>query len=109
MVFAYGMVRVVASLCALIVGAAGWPIYFMVPIIAVHATGSFFYSAALFGEVQDRLSREQADAAAIERHALFYRPIFLRELAYAFIKCGIAYFIGFWIAQFGAAPPPPVG
>ena len=106
MVFAYGMIRVLASLAAFIIGASGAQIWWLAPAIAVHAIGSFFYSTALYGEVQQRLARDRADEAAVERHAVFYQPVFFRELAYAFIKCGLAYFIGFWIAQLGGAPTP---
>jgi len=105
MVFAYGLIRVIASAFAFLAGLQAWPIWLLPLAIVAHAVGSYLYTGALFGEVQERLAREGAEASARSRHETFYQPLFMRELALAFVKCGIAYFAGFWLSAFFFAAP----
>lgn len=108
MVFAYGLIRVTASAFAFLAGLQAWPIWLLPLAIIVHAIGSHLFSGALFREVQERLARDGAEDSARSRHETFYQPIFMRELALAFVKCGVAYFAGFWLsAFFFAAPDAP--
>ncbi|MEO0729698.1 MAG: hypothetical protein AAFY64_04880 [Pseudomonadota bacterium] len=112
MTFLWGSLRVVASALAVYMGAAGWD-YIWLPIpILVHAVGSYLFSVSLYREVQTRLDMSDTDEEGRAYHDTFYRPVFAREFAMAFVKCGVGYFAGFWLAQFFAGPssaPPGPG
>jgi hypothetical protein len=108
MVFLWGTVRMAGTVLAVLAGASGWPIWVIPAAIAIHAVGGFFVSKALYAEVQEGLRIDNADPVARERHAIFYRPLLFREFALAFVKCGIAYFVGFWLMQFGAGSDAPM-
>lgn len=108
MVFFWGTVRMAGTILAVVAGASGWPLWVIPGAIAIHALGGFFVSKALYVEVQENLRIEDETGEIKDRHALFYRPVFLREFALAFVKCGIAYFVGFWLMQFGAGSNAPI-
>ncbi|MEM1306368.1 MAG: hypothetical protein AAGG99_02490 [Pseudomonadota bacterium] len=104
MTFLWGTIRVAASAFAVYLGAAGWPIWWLVGPVVVHAGASYLFSASLYSEVRTRLARDDASDADKSYHDTFYRPVAMREVAYSFVKCGLGYFAGFWLAQFFATP-----
>lgn len=108
MVFFWGTVRMAGTVLAVITGASGWPVWVIPGAIAIHAVGGLFVARAMYAEVQAGLQRDGADPEVRDRHAIFYRPLFLREFALAFVKCGIAYFVGFWLMQFSAGTDVPM-
>jgi len=88
----------------------GWPIWYMAPIIAAHALFGHLHSRAVFAEVSSRLATENADAEARQRYETFYSPEPIRDIALAFVRCGIAFAAGWAFAQWVAPPTaqPPI-
>ncbi len=108
--FLAGLGRIFASVAAFMAGMLEWPLWWMGPIIVVHAIFGHLHSRAVYTEVTARLADQNADAEARERYQTFYSPEPIRDLALAFVRCGIAFAAGWAFAQWGAPPTakPPV-
>jgi len=106
MTFYYGMLRVLGSTLAFLAGIGTWPFWWVGVAIAIHATGSVMFSRSTFADVKTEIISRYDDPQDGERWAAFYEPSMVRDIAMAFVKCGVAYLAGFWLAQVFAAPPP---
>lgn len=104
MSYAFALVRVSASILAVVAGYLSWPIWTLAIAIPLHAAASYQISKITYEAVNARLSREQATEAERE-WTKYYQAYWLRELALAFVKLGIGYALGFWLAALQAASP----
>ena len=105
MTYLFGVLRFAASALAVFAGYVGWPVWVLALIIPAHAAASFLFVRGTFVEALSELGRE--DASQTERiWADYYKAHWLRELAFAFVKCGIAYAMGLWLTTLFAAPTP---
>lgn len=104
MTFLFGLIRVGASVAAFAAGMLAWPLWVMPIIIAVHAVSGHLFSRAAFREVSTKLATEDADPDVRARYETFYAPEPSRDLAMAFVRCGLAFAAGWAFAQWVAPP-----
>lgn len=108
MVFLFGTIRMVATILAVVVGAQAWPLWALAGAVVLHALAAYATNRAAFAQVQAQLlsdagSDGRADTYGTAGSDLEPPPV-LREFAYAFVRCGIAYFAGFWLFQLADTP-----
>lgn len=106
MTYMFGLLRVGASTLAVIAGYLGWPIWTLGIAIPLHAAASYYHTKSMFETVNAHLTRENATAAE-HGWTQHYQTYWLREFALAFVKLGIGYALGFWLAAVLSAPPQP--
>ena len=105
MTYLFGLLRVAASAVAVFAGYLGWPIWILAFVIPAHAAASFLFVRGTFVDAVADLERD--GASETERiWADYYKAHWLRELAFAFVKCGIAYAAGMWLTTLFAPPTP---
>ncbi|MEM9027224.1 MAG: hypothetical protein AAGC70_02545 [Pseudomonadota bacterium] len=106
MTYLFGLLRIAASTLAVVAGFLSWPVWTLALAIPLHTFGSYYFSKSLYDEMTEQLDRTNAGQAA-RRWSGFYKAFWLRELALAFVKLGIGYALGFWIANVMGGPPSP--
>ena len=107
MTILYSFGRLSASVLALLTGFNGWPIAVLALAIALQAAAGFLTARAQFGALKAQIEASARDAATAAGYIRFYEPALMREVALAFVKCGILFALGFGLSQFAAVPAPP--